>query len=1129
MDSERWNKINEVFSASLDLPGEEQARFLAEACRNDETLRTEVQALIDAHLQADHFIETPVFHDAALAMANEEDLLKIDQQIGSYKILKEIGRGGMGAVYLAARADQEYKKQVAIKLIKRGMDTEQVLHRFRNERQILANFDHPNIARLLEGGSTSNGQPYFVMEYVEGLPIDGYCDDNNLSVTHRLELFRQVCAAVSYAHRNLVVHRDIKPSNILITTEGLPKLLDFGIAKILQPHSDEHTTATGFMPMTPEYASPEQALGANVTTYSDIYSLGVLLYELLTGHLPYQLKNVPAMEVARIITETRPQAPSTIVNTVAADLTPETVSKCREGTPERLRRRLRGDLDNIVLMAMRKEAHRRYQSVEQLSEDIRRHLEGHPVIARKDTFLYRGTKFIKRNKIAAAFAVLALVAITIAGMIRWRTNQQAASFQEFGQEVARIEAAMRYAYLLPLHNVEPDKKQVMDRLESIKKRMQEMGSLSYGPGHYSLGRGYLSLHRYQDAYDNLILAWQKYRYQEPAVANALGLSLAMLYQEKLREAEQLYNKQQFNQRKLELEKHYRLPAKQYIQKGANASEAPEYVQALLAFLEKQYPEALNKARAAEQQISWHYESKKLQGDILAAMANDQSNVGKTNAAAELYEKAKEAYLEAAMKGQSDPQIYEGLCALQSALQKMHLDQQGTPPPEVVEEGIRYCEKAIIADSGTINANLYAAEIYTDLAYDQYLHGIDCTKATEKAVRFAGTVLKTDSQNGSAHRALGNAYKTLAAAEIQKGGNPIRSLENAGFNLEKGSEKMPENADLLSNLGALYIHRGQYEHSAGKNGAMWIEKALQKLQKAVDLNPNDSKYHCNLGIAYFWRGYIEEESGMDPRDSLKRSIEESEKSILLNPAYRKPYGWTAAAANNLAFNQMTSGVNPIPVIDYSIKMQRKALTLEPGNAYSYGSLGYSFLFKGQYLRSINTDPTKELQSARENFEKSIHMNNKLLSNYEALGEVELQFARYAMIRSKSPRSYFEKADEILEQGLKIGTESYRCHKVFAALHLLKAQHLSRLGQSPWTEIRLGIEAADRTIHYNPKMAQVYGTRGGLYLLEARLQHGLLRLKAAQEAVASFDKALKLDRNLRKEFGNEWEEAKQLAQN
>ena len=404
--------VEEIFHAALAGDPEQLSAFLDERCAGDEALRGKVEQLLAAHGQADGFIETRIatFASSILTDADDTDLL-IGQRIGHYKVLQRISAGGMGTVYLAERADEQYEKQVAIKLIKRGMDTDSVLRHFRNERQILAGFDHPNIARLLDGGATESGLPYFVMEYVEGMPIDRYCEDHRLSIAERLKLFREACAAVTYAHRHTVIHRDIKPSNILVTKDGVPKLLDFGIAKILQPGdgAEALATITGFRLMTPEYASPEQVRGEPVSAATDVYSLGVVLYQLLTGQKPYRLKTRTPEEISRAIVEQEPPRPSTAV---AAN---DGSSKSQAPNPKLLR----GDLDNIVLLALRKEPERRYPSVEQFSEDIRRHLEAQPVVARKDTLAYRTAKFIRRNSTLTAVATACLLlALAVVWLLR---------------------------------------------------------------------------------------------------------------------------------------------------------------------------------------------------------------------------------------------------------------------------------------------------------------------------------------------------------------------------------------------------------------------------------------------------------------------------------------------------------------------------------------------------------------------------------------------------------------------------------------------------------------------------------------------------------------------------------------
>src|SRR5215813_3542849 len=397
MTPERWRQVEEIFQAALDLSPEDRTRYVSEVCASDTDLKRDVESLLSQYDSAGELLDEPVYGNTELSMFEsfiEDNDPMIGRRLGAYRIEREIGRGGMGAVYEASRADNEFNKRAAIKLVKRGMDTDFVLRRFRKERQILAALDHPHIAGLLDGGTTEDGLPYFVMEYIEGQPLYSYCDSNQLSITDRLKLFRSICDAVHYAHQKQVVHRDIKPSNVLVTSEGNPKLLDFGIAKLLNPQIagdiTHDPTATAMRLMTPEYASPEQVQGAPTTPSTDVYSLGVLLYELLTGHRPYRLVNRAPHEIARVICEESPAPPSVII-TRADDLLPNLITggdeattlkqlyTTRGGTLESIRRALAGDLDNIVMQALRKEPEWRYQTAAQLRDDITRYLEGRPV------------------------------------------------------------------------------------------------------------------------------------------------------------------------------------------------------------------------------------------------------------------------------------------------------------------------------------------------------------------------------------------------------------------------------------------------------------------------------------------------------------------------------------------------------------------------------------------------------------------------------------------------------------------------------------------------------------------------------------------------------------------------------
>jgi tetratricopeptide (TPR) repeat protein/tRNA A-37 threonylcarbamoyl transferase component Bud32 len=423
---DRWQRIEQLFLAASELPPSDRAEFVDREAAGDPELHAAVNGMLrhsgDGGSRFLHAIEQTA---AVAAAAIDAEPTHIDR----YAIVRELGRGGMGTVYLAERSDGEFQQRVAIKVVTRGLDTAQVVERFRHERRILASLDHPNIARLFDGGATDNGAPYLVMEYIEGRPLVDHCREQDLAIRARLLLFAQICAAVQHAHQKLIVHRDIKPANILVTSAGIPKLLDFGIAKLVSPDDGTGTAAepltrVGIRMLTPDYASPEQIRGEPVSVATDVFSLGAVLYELLTGQRAHQFEAYTEAEFYRVIcdTEVRP------------------ISEAVEDG--RLRRQLSGDLDNIVAQALRKDPARRYVSVEQFSSDVQRYLEGRPVAARPETLFYRTRKFVSRNRIPVAAAVLVAVSLA-AGIVGTtmqarRADAQAARAERRFQEVRKL-------------------------------------------------------------------------------------------------------------------------------------------------------------------------------------------------------------------------------------------------------------------------------------------------------------------------------------------------------------------------------------------------------------------------------------------------------------------------------------------------------------------------------------------------------------------------------------------------------------------------------------------------------------------------------------------------------------------
>jgi eukaryotic-like serine/threonine-protein kinase len=454
------DEVKALFSAALELPPDDRTAFLMLAAGDNTRLFTEVQSLLDSHERPGGFPDkvSPDFRSQAFA-ASSATRSRIGERIGAYRIVGVLGTGGMGDVFKAVRADDQYRAEVAIKLMRADVRTSLTEQRFRTERQILAGLDHRNIARLLDGGTTDAGAPYVVMELVTGEPIDGYCETRNLAVRDRVQIFLQVCAAVSYAHQHLIVHRDLKPTNILVSADGSVKLLDFGIAKLLEPDfsidvAKAPATATTLRAMTLEYASPEQVSGAQVTTVSDVYSLGVVLYRLLTGRSPYREGATDAARMAEILSDAMPTRPSQVDH------------------------KLDGDLDNILLMALRKEPTLRYASVEQFANDLRSYLSGMPVKARGNSLRYRAGKFVRRRKVELAAGVLVAGALLGALVFSLREARIAERERVVAQQHFDSVRKLANTMLLQLHDeMARDSGSIKTREMMVKTSLEYLDAL----------------------------------------------------------------------------------------------------------------------------------------------------------------------------------------------------------------------------------------------------------------------------------------------------------------------------------------------------------------------------------------------------------------------------------------------------------------------------------------------------------------------------------------------------------------------------------------------------------------------------------------------------------------------------
>ncbi|MCC5908104.1 MAG: tetratricopeptide repeat protein [Balneolaceae bacterium] len=453
MEKKRWKILKKIFSEALLFKDDERKEFIIRAADGDKTIIKEAVALLEAYEKAS-LLDHPFEEIKKSALGGFDTERKKGKHFGPYKIINSVGHGGMGSVYLAERADGNFNQRVALKLLRTGLHSNEQVQRFLYERQILASLNHENIARLFDGGVTEEGQPWFVMEYVEGKPINEYCDEHKLSLDDRLQLFLDVCKAVQYAHQKLIVHRDIKPSNILVKKNGTIKLLDFGIAKALNSddyiHNEIPVTQTGLFPLTPAYASPEQIRGETVSTVSDIYQLGVVLYELLTGYQPYDVSGKTPSEIEQVICEDHPTRPSSIISKMESSA-PEYENVIQDRSKWLLlilgkqKRKLRGDLDTVILMALRKEPDRRYSSAEQFAKDIKNYLADRPVTAHSDSWSYRSKKFISRHKAGVSVsAAILFMLILYTSTVTWHSQQTREALYYATEEAAKSEQLISF-------------------------------------------------------------------------------------------------------------------------------------------------------------------------------------------------------------------------------------------------------------------------------------------------------------------------------------------------------------------------------------------------------------------------------------------------------------------------------------------------------------------------------------------------------------------------------------------------------------------------------------------------------------------------------------------------------------
>lgn len=844
MKAENWEKIKDVFAQVLEQPENRREDFLGEACEGDTVLLEEVRSLLAALDEPENLIENNAFHITSDAVSNGKNYA--GKQFGKYKIIREIGRGGMGAVFLAERSDGEFEHQVALKIVRRSFADERIESQFRRERQILASLNHPNIARLLDGGVSEHGEPFLVMEYVDGEPLNEFAEKHNLSVEERLKLFQKVCSAISYAHRNLIIHRDLKPSNILVDKEGEPKLLDFGLAKILDDGlRDDSQTEIALRAFTPAYASPEQIQDGRVTTASDVYSLGVVLYELLTGDRPFDFEHKSYQEILRSIDTLKPPRPSSVVNSRwsvvsnATNRNKQTTKREQQTNPQSAisnPQSLQGDLDNIVLMSLRKEPERRYESVEQFSQDIKRHLNNLPVLARPQTASYRAVKFFSRNKIAvSALAVIILALATGFSIALWQANaaqREALRAEKRFGDVRNLSNAL-------LFEIAPKIERLDGSLEAhealVNQSLKYLDSLAQEAG------GDLELQ------SELASAYEKIGDLQgnPTNPNFIEFEAALQNYQKARAIREIILEKIPNDAtaRKNLAENYRVTGNIYSQTNEFDNSMKNTTAALQIY----------EVLAAEQPDSAErrFNLAKVNYDF---GLNLQSNK-KYNDSLPYFERAKTLLLQLNDDAPNNLETIKTLaeCKAQYALALSWMKKQAGGEEEIKEAIAIY--EPLLADNpndvsirnGMWLAYWLACSIYQDqndeLAYQYAL----------KAMKTAQETVSKDPANIRAKQKLAKSFSTLGdcATTVKKTDEAIAYLEKACQIQQEITENASKNNRLKSELalsrtrlGAAQAERGQFADSLEN-----LRHAEQIYREILQNTPNDRRSNRNLVLTY----------------------------------------------------------------------------------------------------------------------------------------------------------------------------------------------------------------------------------------------------------------------------------------
>ena len=1003
MDEALWQRMEPLLDDLLDLSGSERAGYLDQHC-DDPTLRAEIESFVADCLAVDGFLDEDTLDlakERALDRSFDESL--VDRRFGAYRTLEILGKGGMGTVLLAERADGHFEQQVAIKVVNPRRLGEQSLERFRFERQILADLEHPFIAKLLDGGVSDDGMPFLVMDQVDGLPLDQYVERSTLSVRRRLELLIDICAAIEHAHRRRVVHLDLKPSNILITPDGRPSVLDFGIAQMLdQTAAGSGSSSSGRM--TPHYAAPEQLRGESVTSFCDVYSLGVILFRLLTGHLPFERRQEDVEAFVRRISQEPAPRPSSRTDLPSAK-----------------------ELDAVTAKALHKDPTERYGSALELAQDLQRILDSRPIKALPNSRAYVWKKHVQRHHRAWLAGTLFTVVIVGLGLAWWSDRQAAQQrlsiAQDFAREAEGIEGFLRYAYALPAHDVRREKALSLERMSKIREQMRTLGSVADGPGYLALGRAQLMLRRPREARRNLQQAWDS-GLQSSEAAFALGKALGDIYSQERTAALEIRDPalRALEAERLSLE--YRDPALKFLGRVHGVSEvtSPSIVAAMIALLEEKPERALELSKQAMDEAPWLPDGLRLQGEAWNQIA--RSHIGDS-----LWQEAEDAAAQAIASLEGAARLAPSDTLIADLLCDAHLTQ--TAPARFRRasqdqtRGVEACKRAAELDPDLGHSRLQLARFHIYGMQDPSASLDDRLAGLQRGLELADAVLASLPGDPEALSLLGSAYLTRAVfLSRAKGEDPREDLETAAAHLADAVSASPGLIVGHVNRGTAMAILAEERLARGGDPDPAFRDAIESFQEALDRSPDHGAILTNLGNLLFNRAVYLQQQGRDVSSILAEALAVCDRSLRVNTGLIQAFNLRAAAYEALARIAVIKGEAWTEPFEQSKAALDRAREINSDYPLPWVNEGALFLTQAFAALRSGDDPMPAIRASLAALDHAASLSaahhDVLDSN---LAETRLLAARWIWSRgNRQDRAELDAVERVIRSGLEASPRS-----------------------------------------------------------------------------------------------------------